>query len=182
MNTYIALLRGINVGGHKKVPMAELRKLLTNSGFENVSTYIQSGNVILNSSLSDIKMIEDKIQKSILEHFGFEVTVLVRTRNHFLNNFNNCPFKQEQKENSYFVLLSDVPKSENLEKVKDISYENETYQIIEDCLYFYSSVGYGNSKFNMNTFEKKLNMSATTRNYKTMVKLLSLSKELENRP
>lgn len=79
MNTYIALLKGINVGGHKKVPMAELRKLFSKSGFENVQTYIQSGNVIFKSSEQTIT-IEDKIQKAIMAHFGFEVSVLVKTR------------------------------------------------------------------------------------------------------
>ena len=63
--TYIALLKGINVGGHKKVPMAELRELLTKSGFENVQTYIQSGNVLLRSSEKNIQKIEDTIKKSI---------------------------------------------------------------------------------------------------------------------
>ena len=78
MNTYIALLKGINVGGHKKVPMADLRELLSKSGFENVQTYIQSGNVILQSNNSDISKIESDIEKSIEDYFGFEVSVLVK--------------------------------------------------------------------------------------------------------
>ncbi len=176
MNTFIVLLRGINVGGHKKVPMATLRELLTKGGYYEVKTYIQSGNIVLQSSVLETSVIEQNIQKLIAEYFGFDVSVLVRTRAHLLNNFNACPFSQLEKENSYFVLLSKIPSDENLEKVKAIEYENEIYQIVQDCLYFYASVGYGKSKFNMNLFEKKLELSATTRNYKTMLKLLDLSK------
>lgn len=79
MKTYIVLLKGINVGGHKKVPMADLRDLLSKSGFENVQTYIQSGNVILESS-ENANSIENKIQKAILAQFGFEVLVMAKTR------------------------------------------------------------------------------------------------------
>ncbi|WP_460217775.1 DUF1697 domain-containing protein [Psychroserpens sp. MEBiC05023] len=174
MNTYIVLLRGINVGGHKKMPMAELRELLTNVGFNNVSTYIQSGNIIL-QSLETKRFVEDKIHDVILSHFGFEVPVISRTRHELLLNFDNCPFSEEKKKNSYFLLLSDIPSAESLDLVKQITYDNEEFQIVEDCLYLYSSVGYGNSKFNMNMFEKKLKIRATSRNYKTMVKLLDMS-------
>ena len=175
MNTYIALLRGINVGGHKKVPMAELRELLTKSGFENVKTYIQSGNIILQSITDDTQNIEETIQKAIIDHFGFEVPVIVKTRKELEVIFDTCPFSDERKENSYFILLSEIPKSELVNVVTDITFENEDFVIIKDCLYFHSSKGYGNSKFNMNSFEKKLKVKATSRNYKTMVKLLSLS-------
>ena len=68
MKTYIVLLKGINVGGHKKVPMAELRELLNKSGFEDVQTYIQSGNIILKSSEKP-NLIEKKIHEAILTHF-----------------------------------------------------------------------------------------------------------------
>ncbi|WP_323787037.1 DUF1697 domain-containing protein [Psychroserpens sp.] len=175
MKTYIALLRGINVGGHKKVPMAELRAILSKSGFENVATYIQSGNIILQSSLSDKKEIESRIQKSILDHFGFEVPVIAKTRKELQIIFDTCPFSEEKKATSYFIMLSEIPKAEYLSLVSDITFDNEEIIIIKDCLYFHSSIGYGNSKFNMNSFERKLNLKATSRNYKTMVKLIELS-------
>ena len=78
MQIYIALLRGINVGGHKKVPMTELRDLLSNSGFQNVQTYIQSGNVVFQSS-KNVSTLEKEIQKLIFNHFGFDVSVIVKT-------------------------------------------------------------------------------------------------------
>lgn len=178
MKTYIALLKGINVGGHKKVPMSGLRDVLTKFGFQKVQTYIQSGNVIFQSS-EIVKELENKINKSILDHFGFEVSVIVKTRSELQTNFNACPFEKEKKEQSYFILLNKTPLIELVNEVQKITYENEDVIIKQNCLYFYSSKGFGQTKFNMNTYERKLKVIGTARNYNTMVKLLSLSQELE---
>lgn len=175
MQTYIALLRGINVGGQKKVPMAELRDLLTKSGFECVKTYIQSGNVIFQSSEENIQKLEHEIRSAILKHFGFEVPVLVKTPTDFQNILNNCPFPDEQKVNSCFVLLFSKPREEAVEAVKSISYSNETFVVADACLYLHCEAGYGKAKLNNNVFERKLKTTATARNYKTMVKLLALA-------
>ena len=75
MHKYIVLLKGINVGGHRKVPMAELKILLAKHDFRNVQTYIQSGNIILESSSLKPFQIEDRIQKAIYKYYGFEVSV-----------------------------------------------------------------------------------------------------------
>ena len=176
MKTYVVLLRGINVGGHKKTPMAELRELLTKTGFENVRTYIQSGNIIL-QSLDDKTKIESKIKDAIQSHFGFDVPVIALTRANLERIFDACPFSEDIKATSYFVLLSETPNQKLVDEVMKISYDNEEFQIIDDCIYFYSSVGYGNAKFNMNLFEKKLKIRATSRNFKTMVKLIAMSSE-----
>ncbi|MEZ4795575.1 MAG: DUF1697 domain-containing protein [Flavobacteriaceae bacterium] len=177
MKTYIALLRGINVGGHKKVPMAELRELLTNSGFKNVQTYIQSGNVVFQFQEANTIELENKIAETIQNHFGFEVLVLVKTRPEINCIFNDCPFAEEKKSKSYFMLLHDLPDKELITEASTKTYDGEEYQIIKDCIYYYCEKGYGQAKFNMNFFEKKLNTFATSRNYNTMVKLLSLSKD-----
>lgn len=177
MKTYIALLRGINVGGHKKVPMAELRELLTKSGLENVSTYIQTGNIIFQTLEKDISILEESIKKNILNHFGFEISVLVKTRQDLKRIFDASPFSEEKKKASYFTMLHDTPDEDLVKEASEKVYEGEEYQIINDCLYFYCEKGYGQAKFNMNFFERKLKTSATSRNYNTMVKLLSLSSE-----
>lgn len=177
MKTYIALLRGINVGGHRKVPMAELRELLTKIGLSSVKSYIQSGNVIFKVAETNAQKIENSIQKSIVDYFGFEVSVLVRTRQQLQRIFNDCPFSEDKISNSYFAILSHVPKEDLVEVAYEKVYEHEEYKIINDCLYFYSDKGYGKAKFSLNYFEKKLNVIATARNYKTMLKLLSLSSE-----
>ncbi len=175
MQTYIALLRGINVGGQKKVPMAELRDLLIKSGFECVKTYIQSGNVIFQSSEENIQKLENEIRSAILNHFGFEVPVLVKTPTDFQNILNNCPFPDEQKVSSYFVLLFSKPNGETVEEVKSMSYPNETFVVADACVYLHCEAGYGKAKLNNNVFERKLKTTATARNYKTMVKLLALA-------
>ncbi len=178
MNTYIALLKGINVGGHKKVPMAELRELLSKSGYENVQTYIQSGNVILQSSEKSIRKIEATIKKAILDYFGFQVSVLVRTVPELNRIFDDSPFTEEKKKASYFMMLHDTPHVELVQIASEKIYEGEEYKIIKDCIYFFCAKGYGQAKFNANFFELKLKTFATSRNYNTMVKLLSLSQEL----
>jgi len=177
LKTYIVLLRGINVGGHKKVPMAELRKLLAEVGFINVQTYIQSGNVIVGSILNNQNAVGFEIKKIISAHYGFETSVIVKTRAQFQTIFNKCPFEQSEKAKSYFILLNKIPDNEHIEEVRRISYENEEFFVINDCIYLYCKNGYGKAKFNMNTFERKLKVTATSRNYNTMVKLLSLSAE-----
>ena len=176
MKTYIALLKGINVGGHKKVPMAELRDLLSKSGFQNVQTYIQSGNVVFQSS-EETKNLEDKIQNAISSHFGFEVSVIVKTNAELRLIFDSCPFENAKKEKSYFIILNKIPERNLIEEVNKISYDDEEIIIKNNCLYFYCSKGFGQAKFNMSTYERKLNLVGTSRNYNTMVKLLSLSSD-----
>lgn len=175
MNVYIALLKGINVGGHRKIPMAELRELLSTSGLQNVQTYIQSGNVLFESSKNDIRILETLIQKAILNRFGFEVVVLVRTRSDLKRIFDDCPFQEEKKKASYFTMLRDIPDQELVKVASEKIYEGEEYKILNDCIYFYCYKGYGQSKFNMNFFERKLKTIGTSRNYKTMIKLLEMS-------
>ena len=175
MQIYIALLRGINVGGHRKVPMADLRELLNEIGLENLQTYIQSGNVIFQTSSKDIRQLEEKIKNAIIDHFGFEVSVMIKTRAELQTIFDDCPFTEDVKSKSYFAILSAIPNEELVKIASEKVYENEDYHIHNNCIYFYASKGYGNAKFNLKWFENKLELNATARNYKTMLKLLSLS-------
>jgi uncharacterized protein (DUF1697 family) len=179
MKTYIALLRGINVGGHRKIPMADLRDMLTKIGFKNVKTYIQSGNVCLQSDERNPLAMEQLIKKAIKDKFDFDVPVLVRTKEQLNTIFNRCPFPKDEKEKSYFAILNASPTEEYIAEASKKTYENEYYQIIDDCLYFYCANGYGRAKFSLALFEKKLAVQATARNYKTMLKLISLATESE---
>jgi uncharacterized protein (DUF1697 family) len=179
MIKYIVLLKGINVGGHNKLKMAELRSVLATAGFKNVNTYIQSGNIVLKSIDKNKSAIETKIKTLILNHFGLDITVLVRTSLELLNIFDACPFSEEKKLNSYFAILSKIPSENAVKEAYKKTYENEEYKIINDCLYFYCANGYGRAKFSLNFFEKKLVVQATARNYKTMLKLISMATESE---
>ena len=174
MKTYIALLRGINVSGQNKIPMAELRELLTNSELANVQTYIQSGNVIFQSSEENKTILAATIHNAIELHFGFKVPVLVLSPEELKRIFDDCPFSKEKKENSYFTMLFSHPEKYLVDEVSKVSYPNEEFIITDKCVYFYCAVGYGKAKCGNNFFERKLKIIATARNYKTMVKLLSL--------
>jgi len=176
MNKYVALLRGINVGGHKKVPMADLRQLLTELGLNSVKTYIQSGNVVFQSEEKETVSLEDLIRKGIQNHFGFEISVLVKTDKEVHDIFNNNPFSEEIKPSSYFIILHTVPDNNLVTETSKIQQDNEMFQIDNSCIYTYCSIGYGNAKCTTNFFERKLKVSATARNYRTMNKLLELLK------
>lgn len=179
MISYIALLRGINVGGHKKIPMADLRELLANLGLKNVQTYIQSGNVVFKSTEKNAQKLEKVIYNAIRSHFGFEVPVLIKTTQDIQRIFKACPFSEEEKKASYFMMLSDTPDQDLIKKASEKVYEGEVYKIINDCIYLYCDKGYGRAKFNMNFFERQLKTTGTARNYNTMLKLIAMSSENE---
>ncbi|KAB1067925.1 DUF1697 domain-containing protein [Tamlana haliotis] len=174
MNIYIAFLRGINVSGKNKIPMAALREVLASSGLEQVQTYIQSGNVIFQSSEDNLEVLENQIHQAIKNHFSFEIPVLVKTPKLLQELFDACPFPQDKKENSYFMLMFNVPELALVAEVSKLNVPNETFSITNDCIYFHSAIGYGKAKCNNNFFERKLKITATARNYKTMMKLLEL--------
>lgn len=181
MTTYIALLRGINVSGQKKIPMADLRELLKSSGLFKVQTYIQSGNVIFQSEEKNISKLESKIHQAIENRFGFEVPILIKTNEELQGIFKACPFSEEKKMNSYFMLLYNKPDKNLVENLTEINHPDEEIVITNMCIYFFSGLGYGRTKYNNNFFEKKLKVTATARNYKTMVKLIAMSLETEKK-
>ena len=168
-------MRGINVGGHKKILMADLRDFLENLNLKNVQTYIQSGNIVFQSSELNSTSLETLIENQILKQYGFDVPVLVKIQQELKSIFDSCPFSEDKKVNSYFMLLLTSPKEELIEEMSLINYPNEEFYITKNCIYFYCSIGYGRTKFNSNFFEKKLKVTATARNYKTMAKLIELA-------
>lgn len=179
MRTYIALLRGINVSGQKKVKMADLRQMLQRLGFQEVTTYIQSGNIVLKSDETQIGAIENKITQGINDAFGFEVPILVKPKREIQNILENNPFDNAEdiEANSiYFVLLKEMPESSLIEFFNKEKYDSERFAIIDKCVYLCCKNGYGKAKLNNNLIERKLKVSATTRNYRTMTKLLEMSK------
>jgi len=112
-----------------------------------------------------------------LDYFKFEVSVLVRTQHELKRIFNDSPFSEDKKKKSYFMMLHEKPEEELVKVASEKVYEGEEYFIVKDCIYYFCKKGYGQAKFNMNFFERKLKTFATARNYNTMVKLLSLPSE-----
>ena len=175
MKTFIALLRGINVSGHNIIPMVKLREALTESGLKDVRTYIQSGNVIFESDKNSKKELSELIENTIDNRFGYEVPVLVIEPETIKHILDRCPFEHDKKEKSYFTLLYSRPESAGVEDLESISYPDEEFVIDDSVIYYYCSAGYGKAKFSNKLVERKLSTKATSRNYRTMMKLLSLS-------
>ncbi|MRX62766.1 DUF1697 domain-containing protein [Maribacter luteus] len=174
---YIALLRGINVGGHKKVKMADLRDLFENLGFDNVKTYIQSGNVVFESENSDIGILEHRVSNAILDHFGFEVPVIIIEGIEVKRIVDNNPFNDAediQANKVYFVLLKRRPTQEALDVLSSLHFENEQLVATTACVYLKCDLGAGKAKCNNNLIEDRLKVAATSRNHRTMLKLLEL--------
>lgn len=172
MRTYVAFLRGINVGGHKKILMADLTSLFESIGFSAVRTYIQSGNVIFSTD-KDMDLAQ-RIHASIKEKYDWEVPVFVRTSSELKAILAKCPFSEQKKVKSYFTLLSEAPDPVMVEELHQIRDPNEEFVITPSCIYFYSRIGYGRTKYNTTFFERKLKVKTTARNYKTMQKLSEL--------
>ncbi|WP_027077096.1 DUF1697 domain-containing protein [Maribacter antarcticus] len=177
MQTYIAFLRGINVGGRNKMPMLALRQALESFGFKNVRTYIQSGNVVFEAGLSSTNVIITLIEKTIQDTFGCSVPVLVMTAAKLESVLSQSPYNHETQissNKSYFVLLFETPRQELLKIFKALTYPNEQFQVSDACVYLLCLNGYGKAKLNNNVIETKLKVVATARNYRTMQKVLAL--------
>ncbi|WP_127018674.1 DUF1697 domain-containing protein [Flagellimonas beolgyonensis] len=175
MNTYIALLRGINVGGQKKIKMAELRSVLENMDLKNVQTYIQSGNIVFGHNDTDTKALEIRVHDKIEKHFGFDVPVLILESKDVGRILNESPFEDDGDNKLYYVLLKNAPNEGLKAAFNNLQFDQEDFHITDTCVYLFCRNGYGNAKLNNNLIERKLNVEATTRNHKTMLKLLELS-------
>jgi len=177
MPTYTALLRGINVSGQKKIKMAELKSLFQKLGYSNVDTYIQSGNVVFDSGRQPAT-IKLEIEYQILNHFGYEVKVFIITREELKKILSSNPFTkvpETEYNRLHVVILSDYPTKEGLQKLLQIKSDNEFIELIDKFVYLYTPDGIGKSKLNNNSIEKKLGVTATARNFRTINKLFDLS-------
>lgn len=175
MAKYISILRGINVGGNRKILMKELKVLFEKLGFAEVETYIQSGNVVFESEkkLSNADL-EVKIQQAITETFGFDVPVIIRAADEWAKSIANNPFWKEEDadiDRLHLTCLKEVPSPELLEKIKLFQFLPDRYEIIGKDVFIFCAAGYGTSKLTNPFFESKLKVQATTRNWKTVMKL-----------
>jgi uncharacterized protein (DUF1697 family) len=179
MTTYISMLRGINVGRNKRVKMVDLKLLYKSLDLKDIKTYIQSGNIIFKSRNPDSKDLSNKIKVKIREVFGFDVTVIIRTEKEYKKVIEDNPFKEEDKKQLYVTFLSKIPSKNLIEDINvDLGYKTQynldKYVISRKEIYLYLPDGYGNTKLNNTFFEKKLKVSSTTRNWKTVTKLFDL--------
>lgn len=169
---YIVLLRGINVSGKNKLPMADLRTMLTDLGFREVQTYIQSGNIILSSDETPEK-VSEIIKNGIKKTFDYDVPVIVRTVASWQQTIDENPYAdREDGKKNYFTFLEKIP---DINTVEINKVEGDEFTIVKDVVYLYCEGGYGKTKLSNNVLEKKLKVVATTRNLKTTLKMLELA-------
>lgn len=178
MNRKIGILRGINVGGKRKILMTDLKEMCQELGFKNVTTYIQSGNLIFNSEKPNSEL-ENDLEKVISKKYGFDVPVIVRTVKELENSIDNNPFfyKNADTKQLHLTFLKEKPSDENIEKALTFNYEPDKFKIEGKDAFIYCAGKYHKSKLTNKFFEKQLEVGATTRNWKTVMKLSELSKK-----
>jgi uncharacterized protein (DUF1697 family) len=177
MQTYIAILRGINVSGKNKIAMKDLKAALDGAGYQNVETYIQSGNVVFGYKQTSEKTLAAQITQLIKTAFGLDVPVLVRTATDIQQTYANNPFLKQKgidTDKLHITFLADIPAEENIAKTNTYSYPPDEFIISGNNVYVHCPDTYGNSKITNNFFENKLKVPATTRNLKTVAKLIEM--------
>ncbi len=166
------------MSGHKKILMDDLRKLLSKNGLKNVQTYIQSGNVIFDSDEKP-ETLSKNISSYIYKEYQFEVPILVRITSDFEYALNNNPFILDSREvdtkKLYVTFLSEIPSKENTATMQQIDFTPDKFIIYNNIIFSFYYNSPGKSKMTINIFEKKLKVSATSRNWNTVNKLYSLS-------
>ncbi len=180
METYIALLRGINVSGQNKIRMADLRSCLTELGCRDVQTYIQSGNAIFRHEKMERGAMGKKIEQKILEKYGFHVSAIVMTPSGLESVISGNPYRDNPDKNPdclYVTFLSAPPGPASIVKLESIESGPEEFSMDGRTIYLFLPHGYGRAKMNNVFLENKLNLRATTRNWKTVNKLAELTNE-----
>lgn len=180
MFTHLALLRGINVSGHNMMKMEALKSMLESVGFQNVQTYIQSGNVLVDSDEENAASVGFKIKQEIFAAFGHEVPVVVVSQNDLENCFKNNPYLKEKEVDTkklYVVFLSNTLKNESINDLKISQFKPDEASIDGNKIFIKYAVGAGKTRLDQKYIEKKLNLTATIRNWNTVTQLLKMYEE-----
>jgi uncharacterized protein (DUF1697 family) len=183
MTIYIALLRGINVGGHNKIKMADLRGALEGLGLNKVQTYIQSGNIVFESEIAEEKTLSSLIQQGIATHFGLTISVILRTAEEFKQIIRDCPYDKDsltEGESIHCCLLNEAPSQKEIDLLVQTDNGKDEYQIIGREIYVYFHQSMLDSKLS-NQFQK-FRIPVTMRNWNTMNKLLAMVSEVKSCP
>ncbi|GIJ94687.1 hypothetical protein CAPN001_19840 [Capnocytophaga stomatis] len=176
MNTYIILLRGVMPSGKNSIPkMAYLREILEKGGFANVKTYIQSGNIVLQTELSPVE-VSGKVHQLIKENIGAELPVIVKTADEMRQVLNENPFSENHDiKRVFFTLFNDELPQPLAKELKMQDFGEEKFDFTDKAMYLYIPTDASRSKLSNNFLEKKLNITATTRNFNTLSKLVALA-------
>ncbi|MFJ7175028.1 DUF1697 domain-containing protein [Streptomyces massasporeus] len=178
--TYAALLRGINVGGGRKVPMADLRTLLADLGLDDVRTYLQSGQAVFAAGRGDEESLAGGIARAVEEHFGFGVDVIVRDHAYLRAIADACPFPAADLEPKqlHVTYFSAPVTPDRFAEIDQEAYLPEEFRLGDRALYLYAPNGLGRSKLAEHLSKPRITegVIATTRNWNTVVKLVEMTR------
>jgi uncharacterized protein (DUF1697 family) len=174
--TYVALLRGINLGARNKISMADLRALFADLGHEEVATHVQSGNVIFKSRGGKPADLVRAIEKRIKSDLGLDVTVLLRSKGQLGKIHAGNPFATRSQDPTklHVTFLAETPDRARVRNLDPEPGGSEEFRVVGREIYLHYPNGYGRSKLSNAWFEKRLGVAATTRNWRTVSKLAEL--------
>ncbi len=177
MKTYIALFRGINVGGKNSLPMKELVAILEELQCQNIKTYIQSGNAVFASRENDASQLSNKISLEIKQRRGFEPYVLLLKLEELEKVITNNPFPEAESDQKtlHIGFLASAPKNPNLKTLESLKSDSERFRLIGNAFYLHAPEGIGRSKLAANT-ERLLGVAMTDRNWRTVCTLMEMAK------
>ena len=171
MAIYVSMLRGINVGGHKRIKMDQLRKSFETLGLEQVQTYIQSGNVVFKAGKTAPAALSTKIEKRILSDFGFSASVISRTADEMALMIENNPFLKRRgidAEKLHVMFLSKAPAPAALKKLAEVTAPPDQFRSADREIYFYLPNGVSQSVLFKRPVDRILGVVTTTRNWRTV--------------
>jgi uncharacterized protein (DUF1697 family) len=176
MSSWVVLLRGINVGGKNIVPMKQLSEMLVGLDCQNVQTYIQSGNVLLQHHESNSQTLSKHIAEQMEQSFGFKPHILLLTLTQFECAAANNPFPEAQSEPKtlHVFFIAESATRANLEVLTALKKDNESFSLVEQVFYLHAPEGIGRSKLAAKV-EKVFGVPTTARNWSTVSKLLTLA-------
>ena len=180
MHTYVSLLRGINVSGKHRLPMITLQNIYQALGGRQVITYIQSGNVVFQSA-RDTTDLAEEISAAIQKEFGYTIPVYIQELNFFKKIVTKNPFHNQDPSTLYVTILGNKTYHIQLTQLASKTWRKDRFHIEENVVYVHCPDGYGKTAFHNKFFERKGKIWATTRNWKTICKLVELATSQQNR-
>jgi uncharacterized protein (DUF1697 family) len=180
MTTWVAFLRGINVGGANILLMKDLTSSLEKSGLFSVRTYIQSGNIVFQSPEIDASPLAKRMRTSILERHGLEPRVLLLKASELEHAAASNPFPQAEAnpKSLHLYFLAELPLNPNLEALHRVQSSKESFVLDGRVFYLHAPDGIGRSKL-AEQAERRLGVDATARNWNTVCKVLDMVRRLE---
>jgi uncharacterized protein (DUF1697 family) len=178
MHTYIALFRGINVGGNNPLPMKDLVAILEGIGARKVKTYIQSGNAVFQSAEKSVSQLSGQLASEIMKRHGFEPCIIILGLEAIRKAVAENPFPEAESDpgSLHLGFLASRPKSPDLEKLTSLKKESERFHLGDGVFYLHAPEGVGRSKLAASS-EKLLGVPMTDRNWRTVCKVIEMAGE-----